>query len=56
MARSRRERRLAELTRAAGALDPAEAAALAAEALPLDNEALGGEEHGENTLDELGDG
>ena len=55
VARSRRERRLAELTRAAGALDPAEAAALAAEALPLDNEALGDEEHGENTLDELGD-
>ena len=56
VARSRRERRLAELTRAAGALDPAEAATLAAEALPLDNEALGDEEHGENTLDELGDG
>lgn len=37
----RRERVLAELARAAGALDGKEAAALAAEALPLDNEALG---------------
>ena len=38
--RQRRERLLADLTRAAKALDPAEAAALAAEALPHDNEAL----------------
>lgn len=42
VSRRRRERLLAELTRAARALDPDEAAALAAEALPLDNEALDG--------------
>lgn len=40
VSRRRRERLLGDLTRAARALDPEEAAALAAEALPLDNAAL----------------
>ena len=38
--RRRRERFVSELARAAAAIDGTEAAALAAEALPLDNEAL----------------
>ncbi len=40
LARQRRERLLARLGRAAGAIDGHEATALAAEALPLDNESL----------------
>ena len=40
LARQRRERLLARLARAAGAIDGREADALAAEALPLDNESL----------------
>ena len=40
LARQRRERLLARLARAAGAIDRREADALAAEALPLDNESL----------------
>jgi len=36
-----RERFLAEIARAARAIDPGDAKAVAAEALPLDNEALG---------------
>ncbi len=40
LARQRRERLLARLARAAGAIDGDEATALAAEALPLDNESL----------------
>ena len=38
--RRRQERFLAELARAAAAIDAEDSAALAAEALPLDNEAL----------------
>ena len=49
VSRRRRERLLAALTRAAIALDPDEAAALASEALPLGNEALDGA-----SLDERG--
>ncbi len=40
LARRRRERLLAELTRAAASLDANASASLAAEALPLDNESL----------------
>ncbi len=40
LARQRRERLRERLARAAGAIDGRAAAALAAEALPLDNEAL----------------
>jgi predicted transcriptional regulator len=38
--RQRRDRFIAEIARAARAIDPAEAVAVAEEALPLDNEAL----------------
>ena len=40
LARRKRERLLAKLSRAAAALDPAESSALADEALRFDNEAL----------------
>lgn len=40
LVRQRRERRLARLARAAAAIDSDAAAGMAAEALPLDNEAL----------------
>ena len=40
LARQKRDRLIAQLTRAAAAVDTREAAALAEEALPFDNEAL----------------
>lgn len=48
----RRERFLARMTRAAKAIDPDHAAAVAEEALPFDNEALGLTENRDGTRDD----